>query len=130
MSSGSVPNSLADLRKRRGWSQAALAEHSGISRTEVSGIETGRLVPSVALALRLAQALNEPVERVFSAPRPDAAAWAWPAETADTRCWWSAVNDRVLAYPVEHTAAGSIPHDDIAAPQPAQPGRTLIVAGC
>ena len=125
------PNSLASIRRQRGWSQAALAERGGVSRTEVSAIETGRLVPSVAVALRLAGALNESVETVFkSAAAQEPAAWAWTGDSADPRCWWSAVGDRVLAYPVENTAAGSIPHDEVSSPQLAQPGRTLIMAGC
>ena len=125
-------NLLAQSRRLRDWSQATLAEKSGVSRTEVSAIETGRLVPSVAVALRLAAALGTSVEEVFggtkSAPAPD---WAWAPRTDDGRCWRAAVNDRILAYPVELTAAGSIPHDR-AEPgdEGARPDRTLVIAGC
>jgi molybdate-binding protein/DNA-binding XRE family transcriptional regulator len=126
-----APNSVAAIRRQRGWSQAALAERGGVSRTEVSAIETGRLVPSVAVALRLAEALSESVETIFkSRAAQETAAWAWPGDSGDPRCWWSAVDGRVLAYPVENTAAGSIPHDEISSPQNARPDRTLIMAGC
>jgi DNA-binding XRE family transcriptional regulator len=47
-------SALAQHRVTRGWSQAELAEASAVSRTEISAIETERLVPSVAVALRLA----------------------------------------------------------------------------
>jgi putative molybdopterin biosynthesis protein len=127
----STGNTLAHARGLRRWSQATLAERSAVSRTEVSAIETGRLVPSVAVALRLAAALQQSVEALFrSAPESTPARWAWQPDSGDARCWWSAVDDDVLAYPVEHTAAGSIPHDDLRSPQHARPDRTLIVAGC
>src|SRR5215470_2916449 len=62
--------SIAQYRTRRGWSQARLADESGVSRTEISAVETGRLVPSVAVALKLASALGEPVEALFGGAGP------------------------------------------------------------
>lgn len=129
---------VSQHRQRRGWSQAQLAEQSAVSRTEISAIETGRVVPSVAVALRLATALGESVETLFGASTPTAAArWAWPAPVAeDTRMWRATVNDRVIAYPVEPTAAGAIPHDGtitaagIEIQPEARPDRTLVIAGC
>jgi molybdate-binding protein/DNA-binding XRE family transcriptional regulator len=134
----SDPNTLAQQRADRGWSQAALAEKSAVSRTEVSAIETGRLVPSVAVALRLAAALGVSVETIFGVVAPQRAiAWAWDPPAADGRRWSAKLGERVLAYPVEETAVGSIPHD----PEPglavhtgakalSRPERTLVVAGC
>src|SRR5262249_5127329 len=104
-----------------------------VSRTEVSAIETGRLVPSVAVALRLAAALGESVEAVFGGKAaPPAAHWAWAPNTDDGRCWIASVNQRLLAYPVEQTAAGPIPHDGggAAIDAGAPPDRTLVIAGC
>src|SRR5215475_8232061 len=126
----SQANRLAQSRRLCDWSQATLAEKSGVSRTEVSAIETGRLVPSVAVALRLAAALGESVEDVFGGkPAARAPEWAWAPSTDDSRCWRASVSDRILAYPVELTAAGSIPHDRAGADH-ARPDRTLVVAGC
>src|SRR5262245_7584632 len=106
----SQANTLAQGRDVRGWSQALLAEKSGVSRTEISAIETGRLVPSVAVALRLAHALGESVEAVFGGARKAApVTWAWEPASPDRRCWWAAIDDRLLAYPCELTAAGSLP---------------------
>lgn len=134
----SKPNVLAQHRQARGWSQAELAARSGVSRAEVSGIETGRLVPSVAVALGLAGALEATVESLFgSAPADSAAAPAWPGPVGDDRVWWAEVGGRVRAYPVEPTAAGAIPHDAAkgapAAPRTAALAlarRTLVLAGC
>jgi molybdate-binding protein/transcriptional regulator with XRE-family HTH domain len=135
----SRPSSLSQHRSARGWSQADLAGASATSRTEVSGIETGRLVPSVAVALRIATALGESVETLFGSPpsRP-AVSWAWPPpEGADHRVWRAAVNGRLLTYPIEPTAAGAIPHDGISSSRgvnaiasDARPDRTLVLAGC
>ena len=135
----SHPPVLAQRRLARGWSQADLADASAVSRTEISGIETGRLIPSVAVALRIAAALGESVEALFgTAGSPPAVAWAWlPQDAADRRVWRASVNGRLLSYPVEMTAAGAIPHDGVAAsdgidviPSEARPDRTLVLAGC
>lgn len=131
-------NRLAERRKARGWSQAELAAQSGVSRTEVSGIEVGRLVPSVAVALRLGAVLGETVEALFGSSRAAAdVAWAWAPPAEDRRAWRASVDGRVRAYPVEPTAAGVIAHDALAGPSGLdvvdsrlQPDRTLVIAGC
>ena len=53
-------------RERLGLTQAELAERAGISRQVVVTIETGRHVPSVDAALRLARCLGAPVEELFA----------------------------------------------------------------
>jgi DNA-binding XRE family transcriptional regulator len=53
-------------RERFGLTQAELAERAGISRQVVVTIETGRHVPSVDAALRLARCLGAPVEDLFA----------------------------------------------------------------
>ncbi len=129
---------LAEHRRDRGWFQAALAEKSGVSRAEISAIETGRLVPSVSVAVRIASALGEPVEAIFGAREAKPLAWAWEPTAADNgRVWRASVNGRTLLYPVEPTASGVLPHDawfDAGQLQPrtsgAAPERTLVVAGC
>ena len=134
----SATSRLAQLRRDRGWSQADLAARSAVSRAEVSAIETGRLVPSVAVALRLAAALARPVEDVFG-PNEQARAvpWAWAPTTAgDGRVWQALVNGRTRAFPVELTAAGVLPHDAWFDGQQLHPravpsgDSTLVVAGC
>jgi molybdate-binding protein/transcriptional regulator with XRE-family HTH domain len=134
----SLHTSLAEARRQRGWSQAQLADRSGVSRAEVSAIETGRLVPSTVAALRLAAALGLPMENLFRLTPLDAKPdWAWPPRSDDGRLWEAAVGDRRLLFPVEGTAAGTLPHDGRAhgrslesLPGAASAERTLVIAGC
>lgn len=60
-----LQNRIRETRKRRGLRQSDLAERAGITRQSVIAIEAGRLNPSVALALRLAEVLEEPVGELF-----------------------------------------------------------------
>jgi molybdate-binding protein len=93
----------------------------------------------VAVALKIATALEEPVEGVFGTASERASLdWAWPAATTDPRVWYGSVNGRRLLFPVEPTAAGAIPHDARARGDSVHllgsdtntPERTLVVAGC
>lgn len=68
-----IENRLAQLRQKRGFSAARLAESAGISRQTVYAIEAGSYVPNTALALQLARVLEVSVEDLFALPE-DAAA--------------------------------------------------------
>ena len=61
-----LSNRLRELRAERDLTQAALAELVGVSRKTINTIENGVFVPSTMLALKLARALGEPVETLFS----------------------------------------------------------------
>lgn len=64
----SPPAPRSTLRARRlalGWSQARLGEAAGISRQGYAAVESGRSVPSVEVALRLARSLGTEVETLF-----------------------------------------------------------------
>ncbi|MEO5906488.1 MAG: helix-turn-helix transcriptional regulator [Saprospiraceae bacterium] len=50
---------------RKNWTQADLADKIGVSRQSVNSIETGRLVPSTDLALKMAKVFGTKVEVVF-----------------------------------------------------------------
>jgi putative transcriptional regulator len=63
-----VRNRLPELRAERGWSQAELAAHLGVSRQTVNAIENGRYDPSLPLAFTIARVFKLPIERIF---RPD-----------------------------------------------------------
>jgi transcriptional regulator with XRE-family HTH domain len=54
----SFENRLRDSRMQSGWSQEELARRLGLSRTGISAIETGQIIPSAAAALGLAAALG------------------------------------------------------------------------
>jgi len=54
------------VREASGLTQAQLADLIGMSRKTVNTVENGVFVPSTVVALKLARALGEPVERLFS----------------------------------------------------------------
>lgn len=58
-------NTLKDERERLGLTQAALAERVGVSRKTINTVENGVFIPSTILALKLAVALDRPVEALF-----------------------------------------------------------------
>ena len=58
-------NKLKVQRAMHDFTQADLAARAGVTRKSVNAIETGRMVPSVLLALKLARALEVPVETIF-----------------------------------------------------------------
>lgn len=59
-------------RARMDLTQAELAERAGITRKSINAIESGQMVPSTILALKLARTLGLPVEELFSLqPYPD-----------------------------------------------------------
>lgn len=53
-------------RAMRNLTQADLADMSGITRKSINAIETGNMVPSIILALKLARCLQISVEQLFS----------------------------------------------------------------
>jgi putative transcriptional regulator len=59
-------NRLLEIRTARGLTQAGLAELVGVSRKTVNTVENGIFIPSTLLALKLARALGQPVEALFS----------------------------------------------------------------
>jgi molybdate-binding protein/DNA-binding XRE family transcriptional regulator len=105
---------LESLRLRRGLSQRALAEAAGVTRQAVGAIESGRMQPSVGIALGLARALGASVEDVFG---PESARPAPPERIAS-----ATIEGRVVAYPLaaEHLA---IEPAQVAVPN-------VFVAGC
>src|SRR5262249_503447 len=121
------------------WSQGRLAEKAAISRAAVSAIEIGRLVPSVAIALSLAEAFECSVESLFGLGRQpaDVEAWAWPPSSDPCRFWRARVNGRRLRFPVENTVAGTLAHDGVWLRGKEQivrnvhePETTLVMASC
>jgi molybdate-binding protein/DNA-binding XRE family transcriptional regulator len=130
-------NDLRERRSRLGWTQHDLARRSGLSRTGIGAIESGRLIPSTAAALALARALECRVEDLFRLREPNPPAnWAWPPARTSGRYWTAEVGGVVRLYPVEPSAQGLIPHDGtfgtdgLEPGEPADPRRTLVLATC
>ena len=58
-------NSLKELRKVKGLTQADLASAAGVSRKTINTIENKVVVPSAILALTLAKVLDVSVHDIF-----------------------------------------------------------------
>ncbi len=59
-------NEVKTHRVKNKLTQAKLGEIAGITRKSINAIETNRMVPSVLLALLLANVLDVAVEDLFS----------------------------------------------------------------
>ena len=60
-----MKNRITELRAERGWTQADLAQHAGVSRQTINAIETGKFDPSLPLAFRLAKLFDLKIEELF-----------------------------------------------------------------
>jgi methanogenic corrinoid protein MtbC1/DNA-binding XRE family transcriptional regulator len=58
---------IQEARKRWGWSQVELARHAGLDRAYISGIENGKQNATLGAVLKLAQALEVPLEDLVAA---------------------------------------------------------------
>jgi putative molybdopterin biosynthesis protein len=134
-----LSNRLKEHRLGHHLSQAELASRAGISRTAVSAIEGCRLVPSVAAALALANALACTVEGIFGPEKPanpEEPSWAFAPPPAPCRYWLVRVGNRMLRFPTEASEAGLLEHDGLFANETFQhrsrvaPSETLVMACC
>ncbi len=55
---------VQELRTARGWTQQQLADEAGLDRTYISGLEHGKQNPTIGALLRLARALEAPIDRL------------------------------------------------------------------
>ncbi len=128
-------NRLAEARKAAGLSQLELSARTGVSRSEISAIETGRLTPSVKHALALARALGVSVEDIFGEGEAgnDLSGGRFPEGTL----LWKLKGPRApRLLPCETTPSGTLAHDAVVAkgrivervrgPLP----DSLVIAGC
>jgi len=65
MSQSGLENAMKALRAEAGLTQAELAAEVGVTRKTINTVENGVFTPSALLALKIARALGQPVERVF-----------------------------------------------------------------
>ena len=61
-----MQNNIAKFRKDKGLSQQELADAIAVSRKTISTVETGRFIPSVIIALKIAAHFEVAVERLFT----------------------------------------------------------------
>ncbi|WDI30657.1 helix-turn-helix transcriptional regulator [Hyphococcus flavus] len=60
-----VMNRLRELRARKKWSQADLANAVNVSRQAINTIENGKHDPSITLAYRISAALDVVITEAF-----------------------------------------------------------------
>jgi putative transcriptional regulator len=60
-----IVNRVRERRSARGLTQEELAALAGVSRQSIIAIERGRYVPSLPLALRLAEIFGCPTDELF-----------------------------------------------------------------
>lgn len=60
-----MDNKIAELRREKNIGQSYLVENLGVSRQTISSIENGHQIPSLELALDMANLLGVPVEDLF-----------------------------------------------------------------
>lgn len=58
-------NCIKELRRARGLRQEDLAQLLGVSRQTVVAMENNKYDPTLALAMKVARLLGQPVESVF-----------------------------------------------------------------
>jgi transcriptional regulator with XRE-family HTH domain len=56
---------LKELRKKRGFSQEAFADHAGLHRVAVGWIEQGKRVPSLKTLVKISQGLGISVSELL-----------------------------------------------------------------
>ena len=61
-----MQNNIAKFRKDKGLSQQELADAIAVSRKTISTVETGRFIPSVIIALKIAAQFELSVEQLFT----------------------------------------------------------------
>jgi molybdate-binding protein/DNA-binding XRE family transcriptional regulator len=106
-------NRVRELRQRQAMSQMALAASVALTRQSLSAIESGKSTPSVALALKLAEALGATVEELFAAePEPRRVRATVGRGTAGTRAVVGRVGSDWVAHPILReqlsTSAGGV----------------------
>jgi putative transcriptional regulator len=60
-----LQNRLRERRNQNGLTQEALAQAVGVTRQTIIAVEQGKHEPSVRLALEIARALGDSIERLF-----------------------------------------------------------------
>ncbi len=66
-----MKNTIKVERATKNWTQADLAEKTGVSRQAVNAIETARFAPSTVLALKMAKVFGTTVELIFQLEKTD-----------------------------------------------------------
>lgn len=68
---GAVDNRVRELRTAAEMTQQTLADAVGVSRQTINAIETGRYMPSLEVALKIARSFDASTDAVFRLPTGD-----------------------------------------------------------
>ena len=60
-----LTNIVKELRTQKDMPQGRLAELVGVTRQTIISLEKGSYVPSLLLAMRISEVLEEPIETIF-----------------------------------------------------------------
>ena len=129
-------NRVRQCRTLQGLTQAELAEQAGISRTAVTAIEAGRMIPSVASALAIASAMGTTVEDLFGsgAAITDSEVWAWNPPSVSSPSWRAEVGGKTVRYPAASTPTLTLLPDQVATgvamTSSVKANETLVMASC
>lgn len=86
-----IAEKIIELRNARSWSQRDLAEHSGLSRTPITSLETCERAPTIDTLEKIASALDVPLYELLGAPpgiQPgDNHDMPQPADTVEVPLW-------------------------------------------
>ena len=84
MGNEGLRTTLKVQRAMRDLTQADLAAMAGLTRRSVNAIETGNMVPSIVLSLKLARALGVTVDTLFQLRDAPTTAASFSDQTAST----------------------------------------------
>ncbi len=65
MSENPITNKLKVFRAMRNWTQEELARRAIVTRKTINTVETGKHIPSIYLALKLAKVFDVSVDELF-----------------------------------------------------------------
>lgn len=59
-------NRVKEFRAKYNLTQGKLAEKVGVTRQTIVSLEKGSYIPSLLLAMNIAEVFNEPIEEIFT----------------------------------------------------------------
>lgn len=69
---GNLANNIRQLREARGLTQSQLAKQAGVPRPTWANLESGAANPTLAVLIKVANALSVSLEELIGPPRPSA----------------------------------------------------------
>lgn len=71
-----LARNLIALRSVRALTQEVLAKHSGVPRSTIANLESGDGNPSLAILIKVANALGVPIDELLASPRAKVRQWS------------------------------------------------------